>query len=155
LGDARRCLGSYAFLWGHKQEVTATWYGLFLKSGERVKAQDTLTKVWTGQEPKYPSPLISLITVAGEKFSAGTLIPAEVKVTSARPVKVEWLLARESDDRKHGGDAERAPEFFRDGVTDMGEGKAVITAPKVVGAYRIFVFARDDKGGAATANLPF
>jgi hypothetical protein len=63
-------------------------------------------------------------------------------------------LTRESDDRKDGGDAERAPEFFKDGITDLGEGKAQITLPQTAGAYRIFVFARDDKGGAATANVP-
>jgi hypothetical protein len=56
LGDGRRCLGSYAFIWGHKQEATATWFGLFLKSGERVNAQDSLTKLWTGRAPEFPVP---------------------------------------------------------------------------------------------------
>jgi hypothetical protein len=116
LGDARRCLGSYAFIWGHKQEATATWFGLFLKSGERVNAQDTLTKLWTGRMPEFPCPAISPIVVAGEKFAPGAEISAEVQVSSLRPVKIEWLLARESDDRKDGGDAERAPAFFRDGI---------------------------------------
>jgi hypothetical protein len=155
LGDARRCLGSYAFFWGHKQEATATWFGLFLKTGERVNAQDSLTKLWTGRTPEFPIPTISPIRTAGDKFAPGAVISAEVQVSSTRPVKIEWLLARESDDRKNSGDPERAPEFSRDGITDKGEGKAVITAPKEAGAYRIFVFARDDKGGAATANLPF
>jgi hypothetical protein len=155
LGDARRCLGSYAFIWGHKQEATATWFGLFLKSGERVSTQDALTKAWTGRAPQFPAPSISPIAVAGDKFAPGALIPAEVKVESARPLKIEWLLARESDDRQNGGDVERAPQFFRDGIADAGAGKATITAPGAPGAYRIFVFARDDKGGAATANFPF
>jgi hypothetical protein len=155
LGDGRRCLGSYAFIWGHKQEATATWFGLFLKSGERVNAQDSLTKLWTGRAPEFPCPTISPIVVAGDKFATGTQISAEVNVSSRRPVQIEWLLARESDDRKNGGDAERAPEFFRDGITDTAAGKAKITAPQNAGAYRIFVFARDDKGGAATANFPF
>jgi hypothetical protein len=155
LGDARRCLGSYAFIWGHKQEATATWFGLFLKSGERVNAQDSLTKLWTGRMPEFPSPTISPIRIAGDKFAPGALISAEVQVSSTRPVKIDWLLARESDDRKNSGDPERAPEFFQDGITDKGDGKAAISAPKVAGAYRIFVYARDDKGGAATANLPF
>jgi len=155
LGDARRCLGSYAFIWGHKQETTATWFGLFLKSGERVNAQDTLFKMWTGHAPEFPCPAISPIVMGDEKFAPGAQISAEVEVSSLRPLQIEWLLARESDDRKNGGDAERAPEFFRDGILDMKAGKAKITAPQTAGAYRIFVFAKDDKGGAATANLPF
>jgi hypothetical protein len=64
-------------------------------------------------------------------------------------------MARESDDRKNGGDAERAPQFFRDGIIDMNDGKAKLIASQTAGGYRILVFARDDKGNAATANFPF
>ena len=46
-----RCLGSYAFLWGHKQEATATWFGMFLPSGERLGAVDAMTFAWTGRWP--------------------------------------------------------------------------------------------------------
>ncbi|HEX8551944.1 MAG TPA: glycoside hydrolase family 2 TIM barrel-domain containing protein [Abditibacteriaceae bacterium] len=155
LGDSLRCLGSYVFFWGHKQEATATWFGLFLKSGERVSTQDTLTKLWTEKAPEFPAPTISPITVAGERFAPGAQVLAEVTVISGRPLQIEWLLARESDDRKNGGDAERAPEYFKTGITDLGNGNARITAPQAAGAYRIFVFARDDKGGVATANFPF
>ena len=28
-----KCLGSYAFFWGSKQEYTETWFGLFAKDG--------------------------------------------------------------------------------------------------------------------------
>ncbi|HEX8832895.1 MAG TPA: hypothetical protein VF719_01780, partial [Abditibacteriaceae bacterium] len=154
LGDARRCLGSYAFVWAHKQEATATWFGLFLKSGERVNIQDTLTRMWTGKEPEFPSPDISPVEITGDTFAPGTQVAVKVKVTSPRPVRMEWLLARESDDRKDGGDAERAPDAWSNGITDKGNGEAMITLPQTAGAYRIFVYARDDKGGAATANVP-
>lgn len=47
LGDTRRCLDSYAFIRGHKREATATWFGLFLTSGERINAADALQKSGT------------------------------------------------------------------------------------------------------------
>jgi hypothetical protein len=159
LGDTRRCLGSYAFIWGHKQETTATWFGLFLKSGERVNGQDTLTRLWTGKNPKHLVPTISPIVLndvdPSKPLAPGAQVEAQIKVTSPRPVKIEWLLTRESDDRKTGGEAERAPDSFTTGILDIGGGKAKITMPQEAGAYRIFVYARDDKGGAATANFPF
>ena len=31
--DSKNCLGSYAFIWGHKQEATATWFGMLLEDG--------------------------------------------------------------------------------------------------------------------------
>jgi hypothetical protein len=81
-GDARRCLGSYAFNRGHKQEATATWFRLFLKSGERVNAQDSLTKLGTGHLPEFPCPRISPIRIAGDTFAPGSLLVAEVEVSS-------------------------------------------------------------------------
>ena len=55
-----RCLGSYAFLWGHKQEATATWFGMFLPSGERLGAVDAMTFAWTGRWPANRVPELSL-----------------------------------------------------------------------------------------------
>lgn len=43
------CLGSYVFLWGQKQEVTATWYGMFLASGEKLPTVDAVCYAWSGK----------------------------------------------------------------------------------------------------------
>ena len=37
LNECSLCLGSYAFLWGYKQEQTPTWYGLFTKWRDYTK----------------------------------------------------------------------------------------------------------------------
>jgi len=42
------CLGSYAFMWGTKQETTATWFGMLLPDGSRLAAVDAMTEAWTG-----------------------------------------------------------------------------------------------------------
>jgi hypothetical protein len=120
-----------------------------------VNAQDTLTQSWTGKAPEFTCPQIAPIQLPGDKFAPGVQVSAEVTVTSARPLRIEWVLARESDDRKNGGDAERAPTVLGESVTEVVAGKAILTIPQAPGAYRLFVYARDDKGGAATANTPF
>lgn len=45
------CWGSYAFLWGHKQEATATWFSLFTPEGEASASVAALQELWTGTPP--------------------------------------------------------------------------------------------------------
>ena len=49
-----RLIGSFAFLWGQKQERTPTWYGLFTADGARTASVDELTRWWTGHYPSKP-----------------------------------------------------------------------------------------------------
>ena len=46
-----QCIGSFAFKWGFKQEMTETWYGMFLKTGERLGSVDAMSYAWTGSFP--------------------------------------------------------------------------------------------------------
>ena len=66
------CLGSYAFLWGHKQEATATWYGMFLDTGEKLPTVDAMTRVWTG---KWPVNRCPKITAFDTPLNQGTIAP--------------------------------------------------------------------------------
>lgn len=55
------CVGSYAFLWGDKQEKTHTWYGMFLPQdlgGNRLAAVDAMQFAWTGAWPANRCPTI-------------------------------------------------------------------------------------------------
>lgn len=153
-----RCLGSYAFLWGQKQETTPTWYGMLLPSGEKLPAVDAVVRQWTGAWPANRSPKIESLRFAQgtDRAKAGSKHKA-IAVVSYREqddLTYEWTVMAESKDVKSGGDAENVPPTFPQAVeSDRGPDCTVTFPPP--GAYRLFLVVRDGKDGASTANLPF
>ena len=152
-------LGSYCFLWGHKQEATATWYGMFLKSGEKMPAVDAMAKAWTGEWPANRCPRVKGVeselreaTVpAGKRFD----VRAEATDPDGDKLTWEWAVVAESTDRKEGGDKEAEPPAFPACVVSSAKDGAVIETPAKAGNYRVFVVVRDGKGGAGAENFPF
>ncbi|MEZ6243316.1 MAG: glycoside hydrolase family 2 TIM barrel-domain containing protein [Phycisphaerales bacterium] len=151
-----RCLGSYVFLWGQKQETTATWFGMFLPSGEALPTVDVMQRMWTGSEPANSAPLVGVIrgpstVTPGSQLSA----TVEVKDPDGDALSILWRVVAESSDRRQGGDSEQAPPEVPGLVVSSSGNQAVIEAPARPGAYRLFVYAFDGEGGAGTSNLPF
>ncbi|MGB5336752.1 MAG: hypothetical protein WBN07_14105 [Woeseiaceae bacterium] len=155
-----RTLGSYVFFWGHKQEATATWFGMFLPSGEKLPRVDAMAYAWSGKFPQNRAPkLNSLDTpVAFKAVKAGGMSFAEVDCVDREgdELRYVWDIRAESSDRKIGGDPEAAPPSFT-GLIDKGQGSSRIEfrVPKRPGAYRVFITAYDGQGGAVAHNLPF
>ena len=152
------CLGSYAFLWGNKQETTPTWYGMLLASGEKLPSVDAVVRLWTGKWPDNRCPKIESL-----RFENGAITAKEgtrakvVAVVSDRDhdaLTYEWTVMAESKDIKHGGDAESVPPFFPEAVEAGAGPECTVTFP-AKGDYRLFLVVRDGQGGASTANLPF
>jgi Glycosyl hydrolases family 2, TIM barrel domain len=158
-GQHGRCLGSYAFLWGHKQEATATWFGMFLPSGERLGAVDAMTFAWTGRWPENRAPeLNGFATEAREaELTPGTRFTARLDATDPEgdPLVVRWEVRSESVDRREGGDRETEPPAHPECFVEAKGLDATFRAPTRAGAYRIFTYLYDGKGGAACANVPF
>ena len=152
------CLGSYAFLWGQKQETTPTWYGMLLRSGEKLPAVDAVVRQWTGEWPANRSPKIESLRFENEadRAKAGTRLKAVAAVSDREQdnLTYEWTVMAESKDIKHGGDAENVPPTFPEAVESGRGTDCTVTFPPP-GAYRLFLVVRDGKGGASTANLPF
>jgi len=153
------CLGTYAFLWGNKQEATSTWFGMFLKSGERLPQADAMTYAWTGNWPTHRCPkLKSLTTSLTEKQVApGTAASAAAEVVDpgGAPLQYEWSVVDEARAPGMGGDAEAIPDSHPECITGVHEQTLSFTTPTTTGAYRLFLTIRDGKGGATTANVPF
>lgn len=158
LGEPALCLGSCAFLWGQKQEVTATWFSMLLTDGTRLGPADVMQELWSGSAPTNRCPEIRAINVEG---SASLLDPAaklhaklEVTDPEDKPLRVEWMVQRDHGEYGTGGDAESVPPTFPTAITRDDAHSADITLPGEPGLYRLFATVRDEAGGGATANVP-
>lgn len=157
---ATYCLGGHAFLWGQKQEATATWFGMFLPTGEKTLAIDAVSRAWTGRWPANRAPILDTVDVplAGQQLRPATRV--DVRVTYRDPegdaLAYTWEVVRESDDRKAGGDTEKAPPPVPGCVAEVREsGGVTIVTPDQPGRYRLFVTVRDGQGSGCSENWPF
>lgn len=156
--DQPLCIGSYAFLWGHKQEATATWYGMLLPDGTRLASADVMTELWTGKAPRNLCPTVSKIDGIP---SNGKLRPGDrVKVTlrakdpDGDRLKTEWILRKASaGDGSYGKREDTMPEIAG-AVLSPKRTSARIRVPEEPGKYRLFAYVRDGKGGGAVINVP-
>jgi hypothetical protein len=151
------CLGAYAFLWGHKQEATATWFGMLLPDGSRTAAVDTLAELWSGKPPANRCPRIGSLQLTGsDQVSPGTVVRATLQASDPEQdeLKVEWQLHREPDEHAIGGDRQPAPPTYPQAIVHGDAHGAEVKLPAEAGGYRLFAFVRDRHGGAAVANLP-
>lgn len=154
-----RCLGTFCFIWGHKQETTATWFGMFLATGERTPAVDAMRRLWTGEEPAYPAPVLHELQADFREASvtAGSEheVRAELDADDLTDLTFEWQVVAETHDRRSGGDAEEAPPVIPGCVSQDRGNRARIRIPDTPGAYRVFLYVRNGKGGGAGGNFPF
>ena len=157
-------LGSYAFLWGQKQERTHTWFSLFTETGESTSAVDVLQFVWTGRAPANQAPVLESLTLARRpasdsvRLAAGKRYTAKARVADpdGDPITFRWRIKPESTETVVGGDLEATIEDV-DGLIagDAKQGEVTVTAPDSPGPYRLYVMAYDGQGHAAHANIPF
>lgn len=163
LKDLGRCLGSYAFIWQWRHERTHTWYGLFLESGERTEAVNTLEYLWSGHWPANRAPRVAPPQIDGQDASAnvylqpGSTHTATIKAEDpgTDPLAFAWDIMPEVARGGYAGMGERRSQPLPALIAKADAGTLQFAAPPDEGAYRVFVFVRDRHGNAATANIPF
>ena len=152
------CLGSYAFLWGNKQEATATWFGLFTDKGERTAAVDVLQRLWTGKYPSNRAPEVRRLEffAARKVVKAGEAFTARVDAADpdGDPISVRWEI--QSDVVRRGPEGRELPHEPVPGcIIVTSHNEVTIVAPDNPGDYRLFAWVLDGAGNAGTANAPF
>jgi len=163
LGDPDRCLGSYAFLWGQKQETTPTWYGVYLEDGRALGPVDAMTEAWTGRLPEQQAPVWNTLRINGSTAAAPfeTAPGARLSVAGTwqdpdgDAITVRWEIVPESTDIKAGGDRESRPPTYATADGTGPDGAATLRAPFALGPYRLFAYLDDGQGKAAVWNVPF
>lgn len=162
--DKDRCLGSYVFLWGQKQERTPTWYGIFTEKGEESEVADVMQYLWSGTWPQNQAPHIYSLQVNQQKpidflylkpgsnyNAAATAFDPDNDLLSYR-----WDIIPEPTQLSDGGDFEARPKAIENSITgNANQSNIIFVAPLKEGAYRLFVYASDGKNKVATANFPF
>jgi len=148
------CLGSYVFTWGHKQEATPTWFGLFLPDGTQLEAIHTMAELWSGHAPANRCPKIDAPKVDTDQASPGQTLLATVNLSDpdGDSLAVKWVLSGEVTKRSEGGAKEAPAPEYPDAIVNADEHKATVKMPQEPGTYRLFVYARDGHGNGAVAN---
>jgi hypothetical protein len=162
--DRDKCLGSYVFLWGQKQERTPTWYGLFTEKGEESEVMDVMQFLWSGTWPENKAPHFYSLQIDGKKavnniyVKPGKSYPVLAVAADADNNKLSyrWEVLPEPIQVGEGGDFEARPKPVKNAISAIANnGKATLKVPGKEGAYRLFVYVTDGYNNIATANLPF
>jgi tetratricopeptide (TPR) repeat protein len=164
-----RCLGSFVFLWGQKEERTPTWFSMFVENnvgglplkGEKTPMVEAMERVWTGAEPTQIAPVIHGISINNVKptdniyVKAGATFEAKVNATDreGNTMSYVWEILKEATKTATGGAYEPRPD--RAGQVQTTKVNTLKTAISEPGNYRLYVYVLDGTGFVSTANTPF
>jgi hypothetical protein len=158
-----RIIGSYAFLWGQKQERTPTWYGMFTETGEETATVDVMHRIWNGDWPGNRAPVVRSLSLNAQTADQNVrLRPGREYRAVARvfdpdgdDLRYHWELKPESQAQQVGGDFEQSIDNLDLGIDDLNSRRIRFAVPEQPGAYRLFMYAYDEHNHAAHANIPF
>ncbi len=169
ISGSKRCLGSFVFLWGQKEERTPTWFSMFVENsveglplkGEKTPMVEAMERVWKGVELTQTAPIIQKFTINGKApienvtVSAGQPFEGNVTVSDKEGDQLTyvWEILKEATVLGSGGSYEPRPD--RVGKVETTNSNSFKTSIAEPGNYRLFVYVLDNTGFASSANVPF
>jgi hypothetical protein len=163
LADTGRCLGSYVFMWGNKQETTPTWFSMFSEKGEETQLVHEMQELWLGKTiSKNQAPYVAYLTIDGKHAIDNVYLPPGKTATASvyaydpegKPLRLHWEVLPESKSEDGNTGKEKKPAVVS-GVLGQPTGHKISLTPQQEGAYRLFVYLYDGNENVATANFPF
>jgi len=162
LQDPSHCLGSFVFLWGQKQEITHTWYGMFGRDGTRSEAVEVMQELWSGKAPGNRAPRVEELFIDGRARAVNLYLAPGMEYTAELvahdgedELSWAWEIKAEVEPAPYAGQGEVPAEPIPGLIEDAGKAKISFKAPGKEGAYRLFAYAYDGKGNWGYANYPF
>lgn len=162
INKQKKCLGSYLFIWGHKQERTSTLFSLIHNSGHETETLDLMQKLWKGSVHSNLAPRVSKCTLAGKvatqniKLKPGQTYNASVEIKDPENEQLifYWEILHETTDKRN-GEGETKPGWVPDRIENINSSNIKMKAPDKPGQYRLFMYAYDNHNHVSTANIPF
>lgn len=169
LANNDKCVGSYVFLWGQKQERTPTWYSMIIENlpgveitGVSCPSVDVMRLHWSGSWPSNRAPAVDRMTI-NDRLAEENVRLATGEAFTARVAAIDpendglnyiWELLEEPVMLGVGGSHEPRPVGLGD-VVKGSDPQLRLQAPDRAGEYRLFVYVLDGNGHVGTANIPF
>lgn len=167
------CLGSYVFLWGAKQEYTATWFSLFAPwAGMRpTELSDACAQAWTGSKPAGDVPSINYLLVDGRadeqniylQPDSAALLELHTLAPQRSELRLRWEIHEENPEYLNSSYKKHNPRVLADSIIRLAPGGPVDSAggsvyrlrfntPTYEGPFRLYVYLMEPKGKVAVAN---
>lgn len=167
IANDSRCMGSFVFLWGQKEERTPTWFCMFVErnvdglplNGEKTPMVEAMQRVWSGSEPEQTAPVVKGITINSIPFEptikreAKFLAKVDVSDRECDKLSYVWEVLKEATITATGGAHEPRPD--RVGEVMTSNKNELVLSIKEKGYYRLYAYVLDNTGFVATANIPF
>ena len=160
----RDSMGSIAFYWGQKQETTHTWFSIFDEEGRKSQVFYALKYIWKDESDSTEwTPQIKHLVLNNKGaenhlfFKPNEVVQAQLffKNSADSTFRYQWELYEEEWNYLGGGVAHKKPKQIETFIEIKNDSLISFTTPSTEGPYRIFVNIYNQKGGLATANVPF
>jgi hypothetical protein len=153
-------LGSYAFYWGFKYEITHTWFSLFSEEGNESESINFLKGAWTGKEVENWAPQIEALIIEGFRDVDNIYLLSDstyrAKIYTSDPendnLTFKWEIRHEESNFYESGKFKYSLEHL---IQSDSSDYISFNAPDEIGGYRLFVFVYDGNNNFASHNIPF